>query len=239
MKKSLKALLLAAGFGSRLRPLTLSTPKCLVKINGKPILKYWLEKLIDLGVKETLINKHYLYEEVDKYLSSLTNTGMLIETSYESKLLGTAATLIANQNFFEASSGLLIHADNYSKFNLKNLIDAHESRPEKCLITMLTFNTSNPKSCGIVETDNDGVVTSYYEKVDDPPNKIANGAIYVFDPPFMEWLIGNHSSAIDFSTEILPNLVGRIYTCHTNKPYIDIGTPEALAIAEVLSHSKN
>ena len=65
MQKPIKALLLSAGFGTRLRPLTLNTPKCLVKINGKTILQYWLTKLEDIGVESILINTHYLLEETE------------------------------------------------------------------------------------------------------------------------------------------------------------------------------
>ena len=235
MNKPLNALLLAAGFGTRLRPLTLTIPKCLVSINGNTLLNHWLSNLENLGVEKTLINTHYLHEKVEDFLANRINTKMKIETTYELNILGTAGTLIANKSFFKSSTGLLIHADNFTYVNLGDLVKAHYIRPKECLITMLTFKTSNPNSCGIVETDNNGVVTSYYEKVDHPPGDIANGAIYVFDLPFLEWLITNHSNASDFSTQILPKLIGRIYTWHTDKPYIDIGTPEALAKAELFT----
>ncbi len=239
MKNKLNALLLSAGYGTRLRPLTLKTPKCLVEINGQPLLDHWLTNLNGLGVSKTLINTHYLNSKVDDFLSNRSYGDMSVETIYEHTLLGTAGTLIENKEFFEFSTGLLIHSDNFSYVNLSDFVDAHYRRPPKCLLTMLTFKTFNPVSCGIVETDNDGVVTSYHEKVGNPPTDIANGAIYVFDLPFVEWLIKNHSNASDFSTEILPKLVGRIYTWHTYQPYIDIGTPEALKQAIALSKEKN
>ena len=67
----IKALLLAAGFGTRLRPLTLTNPKCLMEINGVPILGHWLEKLDNLGCNEVLINTHYLNKKVEDYLAKL------------------------------------------------------------------------------------------------------------------------------------------------------------------------
>ena len=68
----IKALLLAAGLGTRLRPLTLKTPKCLVEIDGTPLLGIWLEKLNKIGCHEVLINTHYLNEKVENYLSKIS-----------------------------------------------------------------------------------------------------------------------------------------------------------------------
>ena len=78
---------------------------------------------------------------------------MMIEEQYERKLLGTAGTLMRNEDYFKGSKGLLIHADNATDTDLNKLIEAHEERPKGCLITMLTFETENPQSCGIVEVD--------------------------------------------------------------------------------------
>ena len=64
----MKAILLAAGFGTRLRPLTNNIPKCLVPIKGKPLLEIWLDKLSDVGVKDFLINTHYLYDKVESFI---------------------------------------------------------------------------------------------------------------------------------------------------------------------------
>ena len=69
MNKPIRALLLAAGLGTRLRPITLKIPKCLVEINNKTILEIWLDKLEKLNVEKTLINIHYMAEKVNKYLN--------------------------------------------------------------------------------------------------------------------------------------------------------------------------
>ena len=79
---------------------------------------------------------------------------MDVRTVYEPKLLGTAGTLLANQKFFESSTGLLIHADNVMVDDMRPFLSAHHKRAPRCLLTMLTFNTDTPTSCGIVEIDN-------------------------------------------------------------------------------------
>ena len=68
MNKKLRAVLLAAGYGSRLRPITNNIPKCLIKINNEPILKRWLREVESQGCEECMINTHYLYEKVEKFI---------------------------------------------------------------------------------------------------------------------------------------------------------------------------
>ena len=99
---------------------------------------------------------------------------------------------------------------------------------------MLTFNTSNPQSCGIVETDKEGVVIQFHEKSSTPPSNRANGAVYVFDSFFLEKLQALGPHITDFSTQVIPKFLGRIYTWHTNAMYLDIGTPKNLAQAQNL-----
>ena len=227
-KKPIRALLLAAGFGTRLRPLTLTKPKCLVEVNGKPILEHWLNKLEEINTERILINTHYLADKVNNFLNYDYLQNTKIQKFHENQLLGTAGTLIANYKFFIDSTGLMIHSDNFTNMKLINLIEAHQNRPKHCLITMLTFKTNNPKSCGIIELDNKGIVQAFHEKVDEPPGDIANGAIYAFENDFLDWLIKYHPRARDFSTEVLPFLVGKIFTHHTNLNFIDIGTIDGL-----------
>ena len=232
--KPLRALLLAAGFGSRLRPLTLHTPKCLVPIGGQPLLAHWLQQLELIGIEAALVNTHYLAEQVEDFLICWQQGSKGLKSSHEPRLLGTAGSLLANREFFTGCTGLLIHADNFSQADLNQLLKAHHQRPAGCLLTMLTFTTPRPSSCGIVEIDAEGIVVGFHEKVSEPPGNRANGALYVFDQPFLDWLTAHHPNANDFSTEVLPHCVGSIYTWHTNSPYIDIGTPEALAEAEAI-----
>ena len=153
MNKKFKALLLAAGLGTRLKPFTNNRPKCLVDIGGKPLLEYWLKNLEDSYCEEVLINTHYLSEQVNDFLKNRPLSNMKINVSYEKNLLGTAGTLSKNINFFNNGIGVLIHADNFTKLNLKELINAHLQRTKNTSLTMVTFISDNPSSCGIVKTD--------------------------------------------------------------------------------------
>ena len=145
---------------------------------------------------------------------------------------------MANSSFFGGASGLLIHADNLMAADLSGLLAAHTQRNSSCLLTMLTFCTDQPRSCGIVETDREGVVIAFHEKVVNPQGNCANGALYAFDPSFLDYLSSMSPPPSDFSTEVIPSLLGKIQSSHTDQPYLDIGTPEALVTAQqLMEHS--
>ena len=222
----MKAILLSAGLGNRLRPLTEKIPKCLVPINGKPILQIWLERLSAENIGPFLINTHYLPNQVNDFVSSSVFSSQ-ISLVNEDSLLGTAGTLIKNIDFFNQKDGLLIHADNYCLADLKEFIIAHEKRPKKCLMTMMTFQTSTPSTCGIVEIDSDKVVIGFHEKVNNPPGNLANGAIYILSNELLKTLKNEMSRISDFSLELLPKLIGKIFTYETSELFIDIGTNES------------
>ena len=237
-KKPISALLLAAGYGTRLRPLTIDSPKCLICVNDKPILEDWLIKLEEINAQKVLINTHYLYKKVDDFLKTQNFRKPKLTNIFEEKLLGTAGTLLKNYEYFLKTTTLMIHADNFTTLELMDLIMAHNNRPEECLLTMLTFNSSNPSSCGIVKVDSKNVVIDFFEKQLSPPGNIANGAVYVFEDEFLHWMVKNCPKAEDFSTEVIPKLLGKIYTYHTNMPYIDIGTPKSLDEAKRIAKIK-
>ena len=228
MNKPIRALLLSAGYGTRLRPLTNSKPKCLLEIGGKVILESWFNKLELVSCVESLVNTHHLSNLVDEFILSYKSNVMNISNVYEKELLGTAGTLIFNKSFFRESTGLLIHTDNVTDMYLDELLHAHSTRPSCCLITMLTFDCLDPSGCGIVEIDDNSVVTGFYEKVNSPPSNRANAAVYVFDEDFFTFLDELGPGISDMSTQVLPALLGRIYTFHTSEPYLDIGTPDNL-----------
>lgn len=238
MKKKFRALLLAAGFGSRLRPITLRKPKCLVPVAGEILLERWLKKLELAGCDAVLINTHYLADQVETFIRGRKTSTMTVKMFHEPELLGTAGTLLSNQKFFQGTTGLLIHADNAMAGGIEDFLTAHYERQPCCKITMLTFNTDTPRSCGIVEIDDNQVLQAFHEKVDEPPGSRANGALYAFEQDFLDYLNIMNPKPSDFSTEVIPTLLGRIQTWHTNQAYLDIGTPEALNSAQKIMRNK-
>jgi mannose-1-phosphate guanylyltransferase len=221
----MRAMLLAAGLGTRLRPLTLDTPKCLMPIQGVPLLELWINKLFAAGVKSLLINTHYLATQVEQLVFS-SKFKHQIQCVYEPVLLGTAGTLIKNIDFFCNEDGILLHADNYFDGELKTIISAHKNRPVRTLMTMMTFRTDEPKQCGIVEVNKENIIYEFHEKKENPPGNLANGALYIMSDELLKFIEDKHINATDFSTEIIPYLMGKIYNYTTSATYIDIGTLE-------------
>lgn len=227
----LRALILAAGLGSRLRPLTNEWPKCLMPIGGRPLLEYWLQSLQLEGIREIMVNTHFHADKVLAFLSRKQFAGF-VNVVHEPELLGTAGTLIDNVDFFQGQPTLLIHADNWCQCNLNAFINYHiHQRPKNCVMTMMTFDSDAPQNCGIVELDNQGVVMRFHEKVSSPPGTRANAAVYILEPEVLEWLV-RHPELRDFSTEVLPRHVGRIATWHNSGIHRDIGTLPALLAAQ-------
>jgi mannose-1-phosphate guanylyltransferase len=201
-----------------------------VPIKGQPLLDVWLERLTNAGIGPFLINTHYLAEQVETFVESspYRNEVSLIK---ELNLRGTAGTLIANIDFFQGEDGLLIHADNYCLADFKAFQQAHVNRPPECLMTMMTFRTDSPLSCGIVELDGRGVVIDFHEKVTNPPGNLANGAVYILSAKLLDRLGTDLHTVIDFSTQVLNRFVGQIYSYETSEVFLDVGTPETYAQA--------
>ncbi len=228
----MKALLLCAGLGTRLKPVTNTVPKCLVPINGKPLLQYWLDNLFDAGITEFLINTHYLHEQIEEYVdgSIYKNKITLI---YEKELLNTGGTLLANKEFFENETFLLVHADNLSFCDFKIFIKSHLNREKKCEMTMMLFESDTPSSCGIVVLDKKNIVQEFHEKVQNPPSNLANGAIYICEAKIFDFLKSLEKRDIDFSNDVLPKYIGKINTYLNDIYHRDIGTIESYALAQI------
>lgn len=226
----MRAVLLAAGLGTRLRPLTDTVPKCLVQIFGKPLLGIWMSRLLNGGgIERILVNTHYLSEQVIEFVKGSTDADR-VDLVFEPVLLGTGGTLVKNREWIGHRPVLVAHADNLTVFDLSNFMAAHQQRPAGCSITMMTFDTNEPKTCGIVE-EVDGVVVRFYEKVSDPPGCRANAAVYIFEPDVIDFIESIGTECVDISTQVLPHYLGRMATYHNSIYHRDIGTLKSLDIA--------
>ena len=227
----MRALLLAAGIGSRLRPLTNTTPKCLVRVQDRPLLDYWLDLVLRNGIERALLNTHWLADQVERHVAA-SPWRSRIDLVHEDVLLGTGGTVLANRDWFGNEAFLVAHADNLTDFDVAGLIAAHRRRPAGHLMTMLAFRTDDPQSCGILELDDADTVRAFHEKVADPPGNLANGAVYIFEPEVIDRIARLGRPVVDLSTEIIPDLVGRILCVETRGFHRDIGNPESLRRAQ-------
>ena len=143
----MKAFLLSAGLGKRLRPITNEIPKCLVPINNIPLIEYWFRLFRKYGIKDILINTHYLHEKIMSYIE--TNAKDLnISIKYEPNLLGSLGCILINKDFISRDESFLVfYSDNLTNLNLRNFISYHKSH--EFPITMGLFRCSNPRQSGI------------------------------------------------------------------------------------------
>jgi mannose-1-phosphate guanylyltransferase len=220
----MKAFLLAAGLGTRLRPITDSTPKCLLSIGGRPMLDIWLDALAKAGVSEVLLNAHHLAHQIKAHLAGRVGAPA-VHLVVEQVLLGSAGTLRANRDFVIGEDMFLaINADNLTDFDLDLLIDAH--RAGGGVATLARFRAPDPTQVGVVEVSA-GQVVGFEEKPAHPRGDLANAGMYAFAPAVIDEITGPDPRDIGF--HLLPRLIGRARAVALDGSYfIDIGTPEAL-----------
>ncbi|MDQ7799454.1 MAG: nucleotidyltransferase family protein [Candidatus Edwardsbacteria bacterium] len=220
----MKAFLLAAGLGTRLRPLTNDLPKCLVPVAGKPLLSWWIELLEENGVDEVLINLHHLPEKVEDFLKK-QDTKIRFRIFCEERLLGSAGTLRANREFVcREKEFYILYADNLTNYNLTEFLAFH--RRQKSLFSMALFHSENPQACGIAQIDQHNTITSFEEKPKKPKSSLANAGLYISGPAILDMIPDRETADIGF--DLLPLLSGKMKGWITDDYLIDIGTLENL-----------
>ena len=220
----MKAFLLAAGLGTRLRPVTDSTPKCMLPIGDRPLLDIWLDAMAAAGVDEVLVNLHHLAPVVRAHVAARSGPPV-VRLVEEQVLLGSAGTLLENRDFVAGEEMfLVVNADNLTDFDLRVLVAAH--RVGGAIATLSLFRAPRPSECGIVEVAG-GRVVGYVEKPPEPRGDLANAGMYAFHPDVLDVLDG--APPADIGYDLLPRLVGRAGAVTVGGCYfLDIGTPAAL-----------
>ena len=226
----MKALVLAAGRGSRLGNITENLPKPLVEVKNKPVIDYLIRKLIDLNVSEIFINMHYKHELLEKFILD-SNYRTKITLIYEPKLLGTAGTLKSLIDELSTEDFIVMHADNYFQDDLKILKQKHLATNSDFLITLGTFMVLNPEKFGTFELNDDHDVIKFFEKQKDSPSKIANSAIYFMKPGIKEVVNALNEHENDLSLHVIPKLLDKIKAFELTGYFYDIVTPENLLLA--------
>jgi mannose-1-phosphate guanylyltransferase len=222
----MKAFVLAAGVGSRLRPLTDTVPKCLVPIDGQPMLDIWLDALAQAGVDEVLINLHHLPDEVRRHVAARTaqERPPAVRTVLEPELLGSAGTLAAHRDWVAGEDLFLVtYADNLTDFDLRTLVQAH--RDHDAIATLTVFHSERPSAGGVVELDATGRVIGFVEKPPHPVSDLVNAGMYAFHPSVLAEIDGAPPQDIGF--DLLPRLVGRARAVLVEGYFRDIGTTDA------------
>lgn len=220
-----RAVLLAGGLGTRLRPITDAIPKCLVPVAGRPLLDYWFDALQKAGIQDVLINTHHLPKQVHQYIQTKNEAGWNITEAWEPELLGSAGTIRANADWCtKAEHCLIIYADNLSTVNLTEFLEFHRSHSFP--FSMLLFRTPNPRACGIATLDENNRITAFTEKPENPVSDLANGGVYAWTKSACQEIAG--LQAFDLGFDVLPRFVGRMMGWQFDGFHMDIGTHDNL-----------
>lgn len=225
-----KALLLAGGLGTRLRPITLTTPKCLVPVGGKPMLDYWFDALEKANVRDVLLNNHHLPDLVRAHIEA-TNAkgGVQVTEAFEPELLGSAGTVHANRDWAEGADEIIvIYADNLSDVDLGAMLAFHRAHEDP--MTMMLFRTAYPSQCGIATLEGDRIV-EFIEKPEKPASDLANAGLYVLDAE--AWREIADMNVFDFGFDVIPAFVGRMRGFEHPGYHRDIGNKDALDQANI------
>jgi NDP-sugar pyrophosphorylase family protein len=186
----MKAFVLAAGLGTRLRPLTFKKPKPLIEINGRPIIDYVLEWLVNQGIKEVIINLHYMPDMIKKYLGRGGEFGLRITYSYEKNILGTAGALKKKEK--ELRKPFLVTAcDSLTNIDIKKAFAYHKNK--KALATMILKKIKNPEEYGIIGLDSQGKVCQFLNryKSKEPEIKAVHTGIVILEPEVLRYIPPN------------------------------------------------
>jgi mannose-1-phosphate guanylyltransferase len=215
----MKAFLLAAGNGTRLRPLTDTVPKCLVPIHGVPLLGIWLNWCRHFGIDEVLVNTHAHAEAVDAYLKKNVH-GVHTLISYEPELLGSAGTLRQNRSFVAGElSFAVLYADVLTNADFGKMIRFHHERRSSATIGV--YRVADPRQCGIVTVSGDGVVTHFVEKPAQPESDLAFTGLMLASPAVLDVIPAK--LPVDIGSDLLPKLVGRMHAFTVTDYLVDIG----------------
>jgi len=218
----MKAFILAAGVGSRLRPLTDTIPKCLVPIKGRPLLAIWFELLKKHGVTDVLVNAHAHRAVVARFLSGRF-PDLHITLAEEPELLGSAGTLAANREWVGAESHFwVLYGDVLTNAHLENMLRFHESHASAA--TLGVYRVPDPKRCGIAVADQEGRIERFLEKPDNPPGNLAFAGILLGTRALLE-VIPPHRPA-DLGFDVFPRLAGQMFAHPIREFLLDVGTPE-------------
>jgi mannose-1-phosphate guanylyltransferase len=216
----MKAFLLAAGNGTRLRPLTDKLPKCLVPIRGKPLLEIWLELLESHGVREILINLHAHADVVRQFLSGrFPRLGIRLEE--EPQLFGSAGTLAAHREWLSDDSDFwILYADVLTNVDLGQMSRFHKTHASAA--TLGVYNVSDPRRCGIAVVDDAERVLRFLEKPKDPPGNLAFAGVMIGTRALLEAIPSARPADIGF--DVLPRLAGDMFAYRIQEFLLDIGT---------------
>ena len=218
------AYLLVGGEGTRLRPLTLETPKALLPVKGKPMVEHIIDHLASFGMEQFYLSVGYLREKIMDYFGDGSSRGVEVEYVVEKEPLGTAGGLNIAKDFL-TERFVMMNGDVLSKVDVSELERFHE---EKGGLGALTLReVGDARSYGALVMDGDRI-HDFVEKSDNPPSNLINAGFYILEPGVFEYVPPEGFSMLE--KDVFPKMAkdGKLFGYLYNGPWMDIGTRERL-----------
>lgn len=230
----MKALLIAGGFGTRLRPLTYTRPKHLLPIANRPHLHHVFDLLQRHGIDEVILLTSYLAENFESSIAHARDRGMSVEVAHEDVPLGTAGALKNAENLIGDDTFFAFNGDVLTDMDLDAVLGFHRSRRAEATIVLTPVD--DPSAFGVVPTEEDGRVLGFIEKPPpgEAPTDLINAGVYVFEPT----VLGRIPAGQEYSAEraLFPGLVeegAELFAVGVEAFWADIGTPEKYLAANL------
>ena len=229
----MKAIIIAGGLGTRLRPLTYNTPKPIVPVANRAFVLHQIELLRQHGIDEVILNLHYLSDNIKSILDDGKNLGLKIRYSLEEHPLGTAGAVKNAEEFFGDGPLVVFNGDVLTDINISQILDFHKEK--KARVTLTLTRVEDPTSYGLILTDQDNRVSQFIEKPSweqianfsaSGPADTINAGIYVIDPQIFKNV--PKGAVYSFERQLFPELLEQgvpIYGYITDRYWIDIGKP--------------
>ena len=223
-----RAMILAAGKGSRLHPLTVNLPKALVPVAGVPLIAYLVRWLSSHHIDEVVVNTHHLGEQIETFLGDGTDFGALIHYSPEEELAGTAGSIKMAERFFDKCDSFVVHyGDVLTDFDLTKMMDFHLTH--NGIATLALLRTDTPWESGMVQLSSSGRISGFLEK---PPTGsvvggLLNGGTYILKKEILDYI--PEQEFYDFGQHLFPELINLNnpifgYVLDKSAYLLDIGT---------------
>jgi NDP-sugar pyrophosphorylase family protein len=231
----MKAMVLAAGLGTRLRPFTEDKPKCLIPLGGRPLIDWTLRWLYRSGVTECMINLHYLADKVRQFVGDGSKYGLRIHYSDEPELLGTAGAVKKVAAFFDQPF-YVIYSDNFSQWDLKKLVDIYEKHQPAA--TMAVHWREDVTQSGMVELGHNNRILRLVEKpgMGNVTSHYVNAGFYFLNPQVFNYI--PEGKPCDFAFHVFPEMLRagkEMYAVKMEEPIIGIDTIDAYKKANELA----
>jgi mannose-1-phosphate guanylyltransferase len=223
----LKALILAGGLGTRLRPLTFTRPKHLLPIANRPHIEHIFDLLVEHGVKEVVLLTSYLAETFDHTVRTAEARGIVLEVTHEEEPLGTAGAIKNAESLLREEAFLVFNGDILTDADLTSITGWHRDKSAEA--TIVLSPVENPSAFGVVPTDEGGRVLGFIEKPprDEAPTNLINAGIYVFEPSVLERIPSGEIWSAE--RQLFPGLVDEgaaLYATAIDSYWMDVGTPD-------------